>query len=313
MNVLITSASRKVSLVKTFVQAAALENGGNIIAVDVSPNAAALYFADEFYISPKGLGDDFVSFLGDICANERIKLIIPTRDEELPVLAANRDAFFMLGAEIMIPSLATINLCQDKQAFLDFCTDNNFSVPAILDPYAVLDFPVFVRNRTGKGSKSAFRCDSQLELDVLLKKLDAPIVQEYIDADEYTVDLYATLTDGIVISAIPRQRIRTFGGESFVGQTKKHWVIMDESVRLAQALGLRGHNTIQCFDHNGVIKFIEVNPRFGGGANLGFAAGVYTPDYLLQELAGKTIEPRIGEFTEELTMLRYTEDYFIEP
>jgi carbamoyl-phosphate synthase large subunit len=283
-----------------------------VIAVDASPDAAALYFADKHFIAPRGLGDDFISFLCDICAIQKIQLLIPTRDEELPILAANKGKFDVLGVTIMVPPLSVINICQDKQVFLDFCVDNNFSIPDILDPYGILDFPVFIRNRTGKGSKSAFRCDSQLELDVLLKKLDAPIVQEYVDANEYTVDLYATLAGGTVISAIPRQRIYTFGGESFVGRTDKHWPIMEESIRLSEALELRGHNTIQCFDHDGVIKFIEVNPRFGGGASLGFAAGVYTPDYLLTELAGKPLNSAIGKFEDGLTMLRYTEDYFIK-
>lgn len=312
MNVLITSASRKVSLVKAFQDATKLADGGNIIAVDASSNSPALYFADKHFIVPRGLTGDFFGAISDICLNENIQLVIPTRDEELSFFARHKKTFDEFGITVMVPHISVVDTCQDKQAFLDFCIDNNFSIPDILDPYGILDFPVFIRNRTGKGSRSAFRCDSQLELDVLLKKLDAPIVQEYVDANEYTVDLYATLAGGTVISAIPRQRIYTFGGESFVGRTDKHWPIMEESIRLSEALELRGHNTIQCFDHDGVIKFIEVNPRFGGGASLGFAAGVYTPDYLLTELAGKPLNSAIGKFEDGLTMLRYTEDYFIK-
>ena len=234
-----------------------------------------------------------------------------SRLEFPPILAAKRIVFAEAGVVIMIPPPVVVNICQDKQAFVNFCTNNSFAVPDILDPYAILNFPVFIRNRFGKGSKFAFRCDSQLELDFFLKKLDAPIVQEYIDADEYTVDLYTTLM-GNTISIVPRQRIHTVGGESFIGRTRKSWLIINECMRLGQALGLRGHNTIQCFDHDGVIKFIEVNPRFGGGANLGFAAGAHTPDYLLREINGGVVEHRICKFTEGLTMLRYTEDYFID-
>ena len=45
--------------------------------------------------------------------------------------------------------------------------------------------------------------------------------------------------------------------------------------------------TLQCIvtsDHH--IRFIEINPRFGGGAPLGIAAGADYPGWLMQELLG---------------------------
>ena len=58
MNVLITSASRKVGLVKAFQQALTEQGGGSVIAVDLSPLSPALYVADEHYLVTK-------SFTGD--------------------------------------------------------------------------------------------------------------------------------------------------------------------------------------------------------------------------------------------------------
>jgi glycine/D-amino acid oxidase-like deaminating enzyme len=51
---------------------------------------------------------------------------------------------------------------------------------------------------------------------------------------------------------------------------------------------------------------------FGGGANLGFAAGAPTPLYLVQLLKGKKLTPQIGKFKDNYYMLRYTEDKFLE-
>ena len=46
MNVLVTSASRKVGLVRAFKRATAAVGDGRVVAVDISPLAAALYEAD---------------------------------------------------------------------------------------------------------------------------------------------------------------------------------------------------------------------------------------------------------------------------
>jgi carbamoyl-phosphate synthase large subunit len=57
MNVLITSASRKVSLINAFRWALCEEGGGQIIAIDASPKSAAFYFAYKAYVVPAGLGE----------------------------------------------------------------------------------------------------------------------------------------------------------------------------------------------------------------------------------------------------------------
>lgn len=311
MNTLITSASRKVSLVKAFRRALSEEGGGQVVAIDANPRSAALYFADKAYIVPAGLDKEFLKTVQDICIRHEIKLIIPTRDEELPFFAENRKSLEDVGACVMVSGLDAVKLCQDKALFVEFCLKHSFSVPKTYKHADLFDFPVFVKSRFGKGSKGTFRANSRSELDCLLSCLKDPIVQEYIEAPEYTVDLFADFS-GKVISAVPRERLSIFGGESFIGRTCKNWNIINESIRLAKALNLIGHNTIQCFLHNGQVKFIEVNPRYGGAANLSFAAGAFTPRMLVRLVSGKEVKPCVGEFRDNLYMLRYTEDIFVD-
>jgi putative hydrolase of the HAD superfamily len=56
---------------------------------------------------------------------------------------------------------------------------------------------------------------------------------------------------------------------------------------------------------------VEVNPRFGGGAALGIAAGVDTPAILIQLLRGEALPECLGEFEADLVMLRFTQDLFL--
>jgi len=315
MNILITTASRKVSLVKAFKKILIKEGRGKVITTDINPLSPAFHFSDLSYLIPKDSNPSFIPKLLALCKRHQIKLIVPTRDEELKVFARNKERFNKIGVKLMVPNIKTVEICSDKLKFIEFCKKNDLPVPKVYTQEQIkkglVKFPLFVNDRFGKGSKNAFRVNGKDELNLCLKSIKNPIIQEYIEAKEYTIDLFADLK-GNVISVVPRERIYTFGGESFIGKTYKNKKLIEFAIKLAQKLKLIGHNTIQCFFDGKIVKFIEVNPRYGGGANLSFAAGANTPLYLIQLIKGKKVKSRVGKFKNGLIMLRYTNDIFIE-
>ncbi len=314
VNILITSASRKVDLVRAFQAALAASGGGTVIPVDTSPLAAALYESPVRFLVPPSQDASFIPVLLDLCRARRVGLLVPTRDEELPVFARSKDLFETAGTTVMVCAPQTVDLCQDKLAFVQFCLREGFSVPRVLLPEDLgVDsalFPVFVRDRRGKGSTKAYKVDSSHRLADVLAVFSSPLIQEFIAEPEYTVDLFSDFS-GTVVSVVPRNRLGIFGGESFIGRTFHHDRMIGECSRLAERLGLIGHNTIQCFFAGREVRFIEVNPRFGGGAALGFAAGAPTPEFLVRLSRGLPVEPCIGRFERGLVMLRYTQDRFL--
>lgn len=312
-NVLITSASRKVSLVRAFQSALAKRAGGNVIAVDVSPYAPALYVADRNFLIPRSNDPEFMPTLLRLCEVERITLIVPTRDEELPLFAEARPLFEKIGARVLVSASETIRNCQDKSAFIAFCREHGIAIPKTFqgDEWRQSKFPFFVKPRSGKGGIGARMVATELEMQTTLEHPGEWIIQECVDAPEYTVDLLADF-EGRVISAVPRLRRFVVSGESYVSITEKEPTLIEESIRLATKLHLIGHNTIQCFWDGQQVKFIEVNPRFGGAAALGIAAGADTPSLLLRLLDGESVPSQIGQFESNLTMLRYTDDLFLK-
>ena len=314
MNILITSISRKVSLVKAFQKALTQEGGGTVTAVDISPYAPALYFADRHFLVPESADPHFIEVIKRLCNEHCIRAIIPTRDDELMLFSKHKEEFAALGVFVMVPKPDVVNICQDKKAFIEFCRKYGFLTPRNYDPstdFTDADFPLFVKPRFGKGSHGIVKVSSKKEMDIALEKNQEAIIQEFIDANEYTIDLFADLQSR-VISAVPRQRMLVFGGESFVTKIFKHKKLIESASMLATKLGLIGHNTIQAFFDGKMVKFIEVNPRYGGAANMGFHAGVLTPVFLIRLLNGIKVEPILGDFKDNLVMLRYTNDIFID-
>ena len=112
---------------------------------------------------------------------------------------------------------------------------------------------------------------------------------------------------------MPRERVTVVAGESVVSRTVRDAGLAEACLRLAAAIGLVGHVTIQAFRTAERVLFIEVNPRYGGAANLGFAAGAPTPEYAIRIARGERVESHLESYDDDLVMLRHAEDRFVRP
>ena len=315
VNILITSVSRKVWLVKAFKDALKQEGiDGKVISVDINPLSAGFYVSDKHYLIPSSSDPNFIPAVLEICKKENIKLLIPTRDGELLLFAKNKEKFENQGTHVMISNPEVIKICNDKYKFYQFLTRNNIPIPKTYLPgevdFSSMPYPLLLKSRYGSGSKSIFKVKNERELKFFVDYIPGPLIQEFIAGKEYTIDLFSDFNEK-VLTVVPRERIETFCGESYKGKTVKDIQMVEYARSLAEKLGTIGHITAQCIKNNKEIKFIEVNPRFGGGAILGIKAGANTPLFLLRLVLGKRVKPQIGEFKENLLMLRYTKDLFI--
>lgn len=307
--VLITSAARKVWLVEAFRRALAAEGGGEVLAADCDPLAPALYRADRGLRLPRADAPGYEATLLDLCRRERVELLVPTRDAELPWFAERRARFAEIGTRVLVSAPAAIERCRDKRAFADFCAAHGFATPpAVTLPAAADDFPLFAKPRIGQGSGGARRIESAAGL----AGLDAEhwIVQRFDGGPEYTLDVCAGF-DGTVLSVVPRRRLQVLAGESITGVTVMDPALVELGAAVVRALGLIGHATVQCFHDAAGSRLIEVNPRFGGGAALGFAAGADSPRWLLRLARGGSVEPQLGCQRDGLYLLRHSHDVFV--
>jgi carbamoyl-phosphate synthase large subunit len=312
-HVLITSAARKVLLVRAFREALVRAGGGRVLGADRSEWAVALLEADGVVELPATDDPAFPDALGDACAREAIGLVVPTRDEELAVMAATRDRLAAAGTVVLVPAPDAVATCRDKVRFAAAVAAAGLDGPRILDGTDVA-FPAFVKPRTGAGARRSLVVHTTAELAQARATIEAvgdePLVQEYIDAPEYTVDVFIDRA-GRPISCVPRERMVVVAGESVVSRTVRDAELVAATLRLCTEIGLTGHLTVQAFRTPGRIAFLEVNPRYGGAANLGFAAGATTPEYAIRSARGDRLEPRLDDYEVGLVMLRYAEDRFV--
>lgn len=309
VNVLLTSISNKVSLVRSFKDAYR-QTGilGRVVGVDSDRFSSGLYLADKGYLVPLTADVRFLREVKRICLKERISLIVPTRDEDLPIFAKNVRDFESMGIKVAVADSDSIAICADKWKLYNFlCKYHIPSVRSWIKESSEIKFPCVVKPRRQRG-KGFVVVKSRRQLSEAWFR-DC-LIQEKIAGTEYTIDYFADF-QGRPVKAVPRVRFRVSQGESKVGITKKDPKLVKLAYAVGKALNLVGHNTIQCFKlTNGSVKLLEINPRFGGGAPLCMAAGCNSPAFLLQLLAGQPLKtPR--RIVENLVMIRYTQDLFL--
>jgi len=315
LNVLVTSLSRKVPLLAAL--RAALERspaGGTVWGADSDPGCVGRYFAERFWQMPPLSIPDAPEQLLRFCAQEEIRLVIPTRDGELALFAAARGALAEEGAYAPVGSLEAVETCLDKLSFHDHCLRHG--IPTAPTAAALEDLETdalaVVKDRRGMGARGLAVGLDREAARAYGERLAEPIFQPVLRGVEHSVDLYVNRR-GQVVDAAPRTRIRVHDGESTVTETVEHPQLSALAVRLAESLDLRGHLVIQAFVDGPQVTLLECNPRVGGASTLGFHAGVDTPRWAIEEALGQSVEPRLGSYRRGLRLVRYPADRLIEP
>ena len=316
--VLFTCIGRRVSLLNSFRDAARqLKLKACFLGTDKRELSPALQLCDTGILVKPTTHRGYIAQMLSIVKRHRVKLLVPTVDLDLRQLAQNEAKFAAIGCRVLVSRPDVVDICQDKRKTYRFLFKNGFDTPLTMPIRSALSakkltWPCFLKPWDGYASRGNAIAKNRKELAFYAKKIPNAIWQEFVDADEYTCDAYVDLNMK-VRCVVPRKRIEVRAGEVSKGQVVKNAHIMSECVRLVEALGAGpGVITLQLFlNGDGSVKFIEINPRFGGGVPLSIKAGANFPKWILQEALGKRANIRLDGFKDKLTMLRYDAEVWL--
>ena len=316
INVLVLSAGRRVELIKCFKRAASeLKVTGNVVAVDCSDTAPALYFADKHRLVPRIDSGRYVDAVIDVCKEESISLIVPTIDTELLLLAENKERIENeTGAKLLISDLPVIRICRNKLETQRYMEEHGFKVPHLYTKEELekdnIVFPLFVKPVDGSSSIDAYKVENREQLSAILTLVKDPMVQDYMAGDEYTIDVFLDFGSNI-ISMVPRLRMATRSGEIAKGRIVKDTEIIEDVTRLMNELKPIGHITVQCRKTHRGIEYIEINPRFGGGAPMSIMAGADSCRNLYRLLRGEVLTYN-DDYRENVIFLRFDSSIMLD-
>ena len=93
----------------------------------------------------------------------------------------------------------------DNSPFTNFCKNNGFGIPkTYVDVKSINkeDFPLFLKPVVGKSGVDTFKVYSFDNLNEILSKENDFIIQECVEAPEYTIDLFLRLGKRIKIITV---------------------------------------------------------------------------------------------------------------
>jgi carbamoyl-phosphate synthase large subunit len=315
LDVLLTAGSRRVPLLEAFRRALRdLRLAGRVHVTDVNMLSPTVLVADRAHLVPLSNDPGYIDHIAGVCARERIGLVVPTIDDELPLFSAARERFAAMGVTVAISDAFVTSLCNDKYAASAYLRDHGVAAAEAWLPEtlpAAPAFPLFVKPRFGRGSVGAFPARDRRELDFFVSYVDQPVVQAFLAGPEFTIDLFCDF-EGRPLSVVPRERAVIRAGVIDRGRTLRDPALIDLAVRCAEVLPFAGACNIQCRVVDGTPIIFEINPRFSGGIPLTIAAGADFPRMLVELAIGREVEPAIGRFTSDLWMTNYEASLFVD-
>jgi carbamoyl-phosphate synthase large subunit len=284
-NVLVSSAARKVPLIRAVIESARrLSPDIRVFAGDLDPTAPAGLVADSFLTLPRTETEN-TQALRDVCVSNGIGTVIPTRDGELGFWAEHAPYFHEAGIEVIVSNLDAVTLSLDKKAFAEFGRSNALPFIPVLDK-PVGPGPFVVKERFGAASASlGLNLDNDAAMRHAATLVD-PIIQPYIKGDESSIDAWFDRHHQLK-GLILRRREHIVNGESVVTTTFRDQALEAECRRVLESMNLRGPIVAQVLrDADGHCHVIEVNARFGGASTTSVAAGLDIWYWTLYEADG---------------------------
>ena len=293
VKLLFTSVGRRVELVQQFKLAAAqLGVKLTVIGADISESAPALAFCDRTAIVPRISDPTYIPALLQLCREQQVDALIPTIDTDLYLLACEKQRFADIGTTVFISAPEKIAICRDKRYTADYFHSLGLASPAPVDNVACYHggFPAFIKPSNGSSSIGANKADTPEELRFFASQLSEYVIQPFAGGTEYTVDIFCD-QNGSPIHITPRIRQAVRAGEVLKTKIHHEKSIVDEMLRLIDDFKPCGGITVQLIrnEETGVNQYIEINPRFGGGAPLTMKAGANAADAMLRLLMGEQL------------------------
>ena len=188
-----------------------------------------------------------------------------------------------------------VRSCRDKNLTHQFFVDCGLSSPTPVSDWRKYKsgYPAFIKPKDGSSSVNAYKVEKEYELEAYAGRIDDYIVQPFIDGTEYTVDIFADF-DGNPVYITPRVRLAVRAGEVLKTQISLDGQIIEECLKIVERFKPCGPLTVQLIrDKKGDDWFIEMNPRFGGGAPLSMKSGAGSAQALLELLDNEAVKKKI--------------------
>lgn len=314
MNILILSAGTRNKIVQYFKNE--IGNSGKVIATDMSELAPAIYEADKFYIVPAMSDPKYLDIILDICKKEKVDALFTLIDPEISLIAKNKTRFLDIGTIPLVSEYEQVELAFDKYKMFCYLKENGFkTAKSYVDKNEFytdlnegkINFPVFVKPVKGSASINISKVNSKKEIDLLFDLYDNLIIQEFLNGQEIGADVYIDPISKKVVSIFTKEKIKMRAGETDKARSFKDKELFELISRLIEKIEYQYMIDMDIFKIGNDYYISEINPRFGGGYPHAYEVGVNIPKMIINNMNNEINQIQIGNYSENIYMMKYNE------
>lgn len=235
---------------------------------------------DEYYQFPSVLNnrEEYASFVLSFCIEHRIEYVFCVIDEEVEVLAKNRQRFEEEGILLCLANTDAIVTCHYKNLFAEWSEKEipEYCIKRFVhyDKIKESDFPVFIKPIEGRASIGCKKINNRKELELYVNQWDKFVVEEFVEGDIIAVDIVRNNKTKDFEVAQRLELLRNSNGCGIAVQIVDNKRIREACERIALKLDLNGVINVEFFLTKGGPKVIEVNPRLPAGIAYSCRAGL---------------------------------------
>ncbi|WP_068078284.1 ATP-grasp domain-containing protein [Novosphingobium lentum] len=291
-----------------------------IIALDPSPLAPGLYWADEARIIPMASDPGYAAAMEALIEDEQPDAVLVGTDVELAIFAARRREWeARYATRIVVSDSRVVAIADDKYETAGFLAEHSLEFPlsALPEDGEALDalirevgFPVVVKPRQGARAVGVSLANNRDQLAAALAGRNGLVVQQWAGPDDAEFTAGVLFFDGDVQASIVLRRDLRDGNtfRAYVDDYPE----CDAYVRsVARALKPHGPANFQFRrDVSGVHRLFEINARFSGTTPMRALAGFNEVDMTLRHLL--LGEPVCQPDCRKGVILRFLQEQFVE-
>lgn len=252
---------------------------------DISTHARFAFA--EYRTVPNVRETGWLERLISLCHELEIDYVFPAHDDALVALSDARDR---IPATLVTSCADACTTTRSKSAtYLRLA--KILPVPRLYASASDVDeFPVLVKPDRGQGSQGVQRIDNREQLELALKATAGAIICSYLPGDEYTVDCFSSIKQGLLFAGARRRR-RTRNGISVNTETEDLPEVAGIARKISDELNLRGAWFFQLKrDGSGALTLLEVAPRIAGAMAVHRVSGINFPLLSIFEQEGVNIK-----------------------
>lgn len=253
---------------------------------------------------------------------ENIQAVTTFIDPEIALLAEYRADFESIGVEVLAPYKETADYCFDKYKMYKYLVECGIATTptyGTLEEFenaeqkSEIEFPVFVKPRTGSGSVGARKIDTFEELKCVMQADPSLIIQKLMTGIDMDADVYIDTISHQAVSAFSKKKIETRIGGASKTVSFKDPELFAFIREIVAKFKFNGPIDMDFFKVDGKYYLSEINPRFGGAYLHAYGAGVDFIKLIDKNVRGIVNEPQFGNYEDGVVMMMFDSVVICKP